>query len=227
MTPTIVKILHKRITRRALCVCRKAMALAGIFVLMFQTATAGPVLVKDVFQRVNSLQGLADLQLRDVSQQQGAGSKTAKVDSSSQTGITTEALLSTVNGETPKIGVEVEDAIVEGTVCDCGEILLPAAGFPKWPLLFLAGIPLIFLGHDDCESCKPTTCLTCETVTFSNPTPTPIPSPSIDLRSVEPIPEPTSLLLFGTGLLAVAGGMRRKYARKNSGDSDERDENGQ
>ena len=37
---------------------------------------------------------------------------------------------------------------VEGTICDCGEILIPG-GFPKWPLLFLAAIPLFFIDTGD------------------------------------------------------------------------------
>ena len=205
---------------------------------MFQTVIAGPVLVNDVVQRVSNLQGLVDLRVRSLSQQQdtkGSGSKTGQVDGSSQTGITTNSLLSTVNVDTPKIGVDVvDDAIVEGTVCDCGEILLPAAGFPKWPLFFLAAIPLIFLKNNDCQDCNPTPnltpnltpnvtpnvtpfCLNCDTVAVPSPTPT----PTIEIRRVEEVPEPASLILFGTGLLAFAGGLRRRYARKKSGNTDE------
>jgi len=200
---------------------------------MFQTVIAGPVLVNNVVQRVSNLQGLVDLRVRSLSQEQdtkGSGSKTGQVDGGSQTGITTDSLLTTVNVDTPKIGVDaVDDAIVEGTVCDCGEIILPAAGFAKWPLLFLAAIPLIFLKHNDCQDCNPIptptclncspapTCLNCDTVAVPSPTPT----PTIELRSVEEVPEPASLILFGTGLLAFAGGLRRRYSRKKRSNSDE------
>ena len=85
---------------------------------------------------------------------------------------------------------------VTGTVCDCGEIPIvediPKGGFPWWTL---AGIPLICVsgicagGDDDTPPTTP------------NPTPTP---------PTNPIPEPISLLLFGSGLLAVGAGARRR-----------------
>jgi hypothetical protein len=165
---------------------------------------------------VNTLQGTVDLQLRNSVQQDAKGTKSGHVDST-QGGIVPEFPLGTLTSATPNLGVDiVEDAIVEGTVCDCGEILLPAAaGLPKWPLLFLAGIPLIFLGggDEDCVNCNPD-CVVCDTIII----PTPTPSPRLTTSEV---PEPTSLFLFGTGLVAFAGGLRRRYAKRKASASAE------
>jgi PEP-CTERM motif len=108
----------------------------------------------------------------------------------------------TVTGEGQRLGVEViEEGEVEGTICDCGEIMIAGAAFPKWPLLFIAAVPLVFINHcDDCDTPS------------SSPTPTPTP-PSTPTPTPTPTPEPASLLLFGAGLAAAGAGLRRRYAR--------------
>jgi hypothetical protein len=104
-------------------------------------------------------------------------------------------------------GVEiVGQGDVEGTICDCGEILIPGGGFPKWPLLFLAAIPFFFIDTDD----------DFETPT-STPTPpgnpTPPPSTPTPTPPQTPIPEPASLLLFGSGIAALGVSFRRRKSR--------------
>ena len=83
---------------------------------------------------------------------------------------------------------------VTGTVCDCGEIVrppLPKGGFPWWAL---AAVPLV---------CVSGIC------TSDNPQPPDTPTPP-----ETPVPEPMSLLLFGSGLVALGASARRRYGRK-------------
>lgn len=91
---------------------------------------------------------------------------------------------------------------VEAVICDCGELTV-AGGFPKWPLLFLAGIPLFFIHGDDDHGPSPTPTPT--PTPTSTPTPTPTPAP---------IPEPASIILLLSGLSALA--LRRKMTSKRT-----------
>jgi len=86
-----------------------------------------------------------------------------------------------------------EQGNVDGTICDCGEIPAVGGGFPKWP--FLALIPLICVTGICHHQRKPPP--------PEVPTPTPTP----------PIPEPASLLLFGSGIVALSASARRRYAK--------------
>lgn len=189
----------------------------GILLLAAGPAQAGPIAYGDVVSlaTVFGSQGSrasVDLRLRSLSQQQGKTAaqspatapavaqdgKTGSVDtgaggasgsSVSLTGTEVAPQQTETTVETIQVGE------VDGTICDCGPILSPG-GFPLWPLLGLAGVPLFFISGDD-----------------DNPTnevfPTPTPTPN-----APPIPEPATLLLLGTGLAAAAGGARRRRARQ-------------
>jgi len=93
---------------------------------------------------------------------------------------------------------------VTGTVCDCGEILVPpvGGGFPKWPLLALAAIPLVFIkrgGGTINQVDAP------QSSVASLVPPPPLP-PSI----IQPVPEPATLTLLGSSLIALGSIFRRR-----------------
>ena len=98
----------------------------------------------------------------------------------------------------------IELGDIQGTICDCGEIFTPKGGFPKLPLLALAGIPLLFLGGD--SDIPPG-------IDILIPPPTPPPPPQV--------PEPATLLLLGSGLAALGAGARRRRAARSNGRNDE------
>jgi len=164
---------------------------------------AGPITIREVIQVLgyqNAGQA-PQLVLQDISQDPNGKegrplTKTSGVDSpsaSSQPSV--DNTNSLFGGVVVAPSVDVVDSDVDGSICDCGEIPT-AGGFPKWPLLFLAGIPLVFIHHGDCEVC-------------TSPTPNPTPQPT-PLAPVPGIPEPTSLVLLGSGLVAFATGLRRR-----------------
>jgi hypothetical protein len=69
--------------------------------------------------------------------------------------------------------------------------------------LFLAAVPVVFI--NDC----------CDNETTPTPTPTPTP-PSTPTPTPTTVPEPASIMLFGSGLLAVGAGLRRRYGKPKS-----------
>jgi hypothetical protein len=102
----------------------------------------------------------------------------------------TNYLVSDGDGPSPVASAAQESAA--GDVVEIADASTIDASSGDTLLLFLAAIPFFFIhGCDDCE------------------TPTPPSTPP----STPEIPEPASLLLFGSGLAAFGAGLRRRYAR--------------
>ena len=193
--------------------------------LMASTSVqAGPISISQVVQVLGTYQSggrVPELQLRNAQEPgspvSGAASKltagaqpatnSGNIADGSMVGATpssSDSLLAgvAVNSDNVPGNIDViAQGDLAGSICDCGEIPPEETHhFPKWPLLFLAVIPLFFIHHHDCDSC-PTS------------TPTPPTTPTPPCTDCNAVPEPATLLLFGSGLAAVGASLRRRYTR--------------
>lgn len=201
---------------------RRPIALTlGALLLAAVPAQAGPVEYRHVVSLSSAFgrggSPSVDLRLRSFSQQQGkSGGQSNSIagvaqDTKSAPATATsgeDAATAAPNTSGPLTGAglapqdqqtevtTIELGEVDGTLCDCGTIDIPG-GFPLWPLLGFAGVPLFFIPGD--EDIPPT----------STPTPTPPGPPPPQ------VPEPATLLLFGSGLAALGARARRRRARQS------------
>jgi PEP-CTERM motif len=187
----------------------------GVLLAAAPAARAGAITFDDVVRAADAsaqLRAASEVRLRNVAQsgavqggtvQGPAAQQTASTSSTTQQQSGTQQPGGTSAGSDPTLSqsggkIETVDlGDVTGTVCDCGEIppaAIPKGGLPWWPLL--GGIPLI---------CVSGIC-TGDNTPPPNTPPTPPTPPQV--------PEPATLLLFGSGLLAVGARARRRLGLK-------------
>ncbi len=103
--------------------------------------------------------------------------------------------------------------------CRCEDPDRPGRKFPYWALLGLAAIPIVILVRRNGDETPtppppPVTPMTPTPTKTKTPTPTEPPPTKTPTPPTEPIPEPMTILLFGTGLAGVGLAARRKFGRR-------------
>lgn len=168
---------------------------------------------------INTVQG-GPVQIKNVQQVITGTSKAGWQDGSSILRPTTPTSLTTNDPNDPKkvgnnqqqqqdpTGPVRTEEVVEFVIdeeCNCPEpepLVVAKAGFPWW-VLGTGAVPLAFV--DKKKRVPPDV----------QPTPSPTPPPNPTPTPPSAVPEPATLLLFGSGILALGVGVRRRFGRNS------------
>lgn len=166
----------------------------GLFTILTAAVplNAAPIRFNQVVQIVNAKPGRANIgsftQLRLADDSVAAKSDDGKI---------TPSGTPTQDG---RVIVTTTSEIVEDDACDCAVITPRGGGFPKWALLGLGAVPLLFLiPNNDDDDPTPTPTPTNTPPGTQTPTPTPTNTPTVtptptptNTPTVTPTPTPTN-----------------------------------
>ncbi len=179
----------------------------------FTKINAGPVRFDQVVQIVNARPGKAST--GSFSRLRVAGDHSFVLADDDDDNKKKPSSSQPVGPQDDRMITESKSDITEDPNCNCDMPPPHERCFPKWALLGLLAIPVIFIvkrNNDDNKRSTPTP--PNMTPTPPDMTPTPTPPHMTPTPPPEAVPEPMTILLFGTGLASVGLAARRRFGKK-------------